>query len=293
MRWLTPRQQKALFPYLLVLPGVIAIAALLVYPLLRGIWSSFYTHQPLDITQYRFVGLAHYRALLADRVFYTALKHTVIWTVGIVAVQYALGLIIALLLNQDIPGRSVFRALILIPWVVPNISAALTWRWMYAEQFGVINQMLNAIGLASINWLGRLDTALGSVMATAIWKGTPFVAVVLLAALQTIPDELYEASAIEGANAWQNFWYVTFPLMRGVTTIILLLTAIWTFNQFDIIWIMTKGGPANVTQILPVYTYLNAFSFFKFNYAAAIGTVGVVILAVLAGFVLRASKEEE
>ncbi|MFS8543834.1 MAG: sugar ABC transporter permease [Limnochordales bacterium] len=293
MRWLTPRQQKALFPYLLVLPGVIAIAALLVYPLLRGIWSSFYTHQPLDITQYRFVGLEHYRALLADRVFYTALKHTVIWTVGIVAVHYALGLIIALLLNQDIPGRSVFRALILIPWVVPNISAALTWRWMYAEQFGVINQMLNAIGLASINWLGRLDTALGSVMATAIWKGTPFVAVVLLAALQTIPDELYEASAIEGANAWQNFWYVTFPLMRGVTTIILLLTAIWTFNQFDIIWIMTKGGPANVTQILPVYTYLNAFSFFKFNYAAAIGTVGVVILAVLAGFVLRASKEEE
>lgn len=295
LRLLSWKRKKELFPYLLVLPGVVAIALILVYPLIRGILSSFYLEEPLDLGNAKFVGLQHFRTLSSDKIFKLALKNSLIWTVSIVIVQYIIGLITALLLNQDFPGRFFFRSIILIPWVVPNIAAALTWRWIYADQFGILNHILTSTGLLSkgVSWLGSVQTAFISVITTAIWKGTPFVAVVLLAGLQSIPRELYEAAVVAGANIFQEFRYVTLPQLKGVSLVTIILTSIWTFNQFDLVWIMTKGGPASSTQVIPVYTYLNAFNFFKFNYAAAIGSVGVVILSILAVFTIKVSRAEE
>lgn len=295
VRFLSWKRRKQLFPYLLVLPGAIAIAVILVYPLVKGILSSFYLEEAMDLGNAKFVGLTHYRALGADKIFKIALKNTIIWTVSIVTIQYVLGLFISMLLNQEFPGRFIFRGILLIPWVVPNIAAALTWRWIYADQFGILNHILTSTGITSqgISWLGSTETAFLSVIITAIWKGTPFVAVTLLAGLQSIPNELYEAAEVAGANKLQQLWYITLPQLRGVSLVTLILTTIWTFNQFDLVWVMTKGGPASSTQILPVYTYLNAFNFFKFNYAAAIGTVGVAILSVLAVISVVSSRAQE
>lgn len=295
LRFLSWKAKKRIFPYILILPGVVAISLILIYPLFKGILSSFYLEQPFDLGNAEFVGLAHFRTLGTDKIFKTALKNTVVWTTSIVAVQYVLGLFVALLLNQDFPGRFFFRGVLLIPWVVPNIAAALTWRWIYADQFGILNHFLVRTGLVKegISWLGSTQTAFLSVIITAIWKGTPFVAVTLLAGLQSISQELYEAAVVAGANKIQVFWYITMPRLKGVSLVTLILTSIWTFNQFDLVWVMTKGGPASSTQIIPIYTYLNAFNFFKFNYAAAIGTVGVMILSVLAALFVKTLRAEE
>lgn len=212
------------------------------------------------------------------------MKNSLWWTVIIVAALYLLGLGIALLLNCSFKGRGIFRSLVLIPWVVPGIAAAMTWKWMYASQYGIINQILQYLGLIdkSVDWLGSAGTALGSIMVTAIWKDVPFVVVVLLAALQSIDTTLYEAVYIDGGNVFQAFWHITMVGIRDVSVTTILLEIIWTFNKFDLVYTMTKGGPANSTQIIPVYTYITAFNFFKLNKAAAIGVVGLLIVGVFA-----------
>lgn len=295
LRFLSWKRRKQIFPYLLVLPGALAVAVILVYPLAKGILSSFYLEQPLDLGNAQFVGLQHFRTLLNDKIFKMALRNSIVWTITIVAVQYILALFIALLLNQDFPGRSIFRGILLIPWVVPNIAAALTWRWIYADQFGILNHIFVRLGIIGegISWLGSTDMAFISVIIAAIWKGTPFVAVTLLAGLQSIPHDLYEAALVAGANKLQELWYITLPSIKGVSIVAIILSSIWTFNQFDLVWLMTRGGPANSTQIIPVYTYVNAFNFFKFNYAAAIGTVGVLILSVLGVLSVKNSRAAE
>ncbi|GIQ68800.1 sugar ABC transporter permease [Xylanibacillus composti] len=285
---------KAALPYILISPGVIFVGAILIYPMISGVISSLFTQHPLNLSQREFVGLAHFKTLFSDKIFYMAFSNTLIWTLGVVFGQFALGLGIALMLNEKFPGRGIYRSLILIPWVVPMIAAALTWKWIYSADYGVLNYFLKQIGLISTNidWLGNPSIALFSVIMTNVWKGIPFVAVVLLAGLQSIDNEMYEAAQVSGANLFQRFWYITLPSLKGVSIVVIVLTTIWTFNQFDLLYLMTKGGPSNSTQIIPVYTYLNAFNFFKMNYAAAVSTVGVVLLSVLAFWHLRTSKEE-
>lgn len=285
---------KRALPYFLIAPGVIFVGLILIYPMISGIVSSFYTQHSLTASDQTFVGFEHYRALFSDNIFTKAFWNTLIWTVGVVVGQYLFGLAIALLLNEELPGRGIFRSLILIPWIVPMIAAALTWRWIYSSQFGILNYVLVKIGILSgpIDWLGDSTYALYSVLAVSVWKGIPFVAVVLLAGLQSIDREMYEAANISGANLWQRFWYITLPSLKGVSLVIVTLTIIWSFNQFDLVYMMTKGGPANSTQLIPVYSYLNAFNFFKMNYAAAISTIGVLLLSVFAIFYLKNNKED-
>lgn len=285
---------KAALPYILIAPGVIFVGAILIYPMISGVISSLFTQHPLNLSQREFVGLAHFKTLFADEIFYMAFTNTLIWTLGVVFGQFAIGLGIALMLNEKFPGRGIYRSLILIPWVVPMIAAALTWKWIYSADYGVLNYLLKQMGLISTNidWLGDPSIALFSVIMTNVWKGIPFVAVVLLAGLQSIDNEMYEAAQVSGANLFQRFWYITLPSLKGVSIVVIVLTTIWTFNQFDLLYLMTKGGPSNSTQIIPVYTYLNAFNFFKMNYAAAVSTVGVVLLSVLAFWHLRSNREE-
>lgn len=286
--------RKKALPYILIAPGVLFVGAILIYPMVSGVLSSFFTQHPLNPGDRSFVGLEHFRRLFSDDIFMKAFFNTLIWTVGIVFTQYLLGLCVALLLNEEFPGRGVYRSLILIPWVVPMIAASLTWKWIYSNEFGVLNYTLKKIGLINenIDWLGNPAFALLSIIIVSAWKGIPFVAIVLLAGLQSIDKEMYEAAGISGANVFQRFWHITLPSLKGVTLVILTLTTIWSFNQFDLIYLMTKGGPSNSTQIIPVYSYLNAFNFFKTNYAAAISTVGVLLMSVFAIAYLKNSREE-
>lgn len=282
--------------YLLIAPGLLLIMVILVYPLVRGILSSFFTSTKGSLDFAKFVGFKHYGDLLRDRIFQRAMTNTLLWTAVIVAGQYMGGLITSLLLNKNFRGRGIYRSMILVPWVVPGIAAAMTWKWMYASQYGVINYILQALNITqdTIDWLGNANTALGSIMVTATWKAIPFVTIVLLAALQSIDMSLYEAARVDGASSWQCFRHITLTGIKEVSLTTVLLEIIWTFNQFDLVYTMTKGGPSNSSQIIPVYTYLTAFNFFKLNKAAAIGVMGMLVVSVFAvWYIIRSNRGEQ
>lgn len=283
------------YAYILITPGLLLVGVILIYPLIRGIVSSFFTQASGSMEPEAFVGLQHYQELLRDKIFFKALLNSALSTVIIVAALYCIGLGIALLLNKSFKGRGIYRSLILIPWVVPGIAAAMTWKWMYASQYGIANHILQALGLIdkNVDWLGSISTALGSVIVTTIWKDIPFVTIVLLAALQSVDTTLYEAVKIDGGNAWQAFRHITMTGIKNVSITTILLEIIWTFNKFDLVYTMTKGGPSNSTQTIPVYTYITAFNFFKFNKAAAVGVIGLLLVGVFAVLYIMYNNKEE
>ena len=287
--------RRSAYAYVLIAPGLVLVGVILNYPLLRGVVSSFFTQASGSMEFEEFVGLRHYRELLSDEIFFKALINSVWSTAVIVAALYLIGLSIALLLNRSFRGRGIYRSLVLIPWVVPGIAAAMTWKWMYASQYGIVNYVLQALGLIdqNIDWLGSTSTALGSIMVTTVWKDIPFVTIVLLAALQSVDTTLYEAVKIDGGNAWQAFWHITMTGIKNVSITTILLEIIWTFNKFDLVYTMTKGGPSNSTQTIPVYTYITAFNFFRFNKAAAIGVIGLLVVGVFASLYIIYTKREE
>ena len=291
---LTRRRNRT--AYLLIAPGIMLILVILMYPLTRGILSSFFKSPQGSLEFEEFVGLKYYGELMKDKIFIKAAVNSVYWTGAIVFAQYLLGLITALLLNRDYRGRAVYRSMVLIPWVVPGIAAAMTWKWMYSSQYGVINYALQSIGLIqkNVDWLGSSQTALTSIMVTATWKAIPFMTIVLLAALQSIDSTLYEAARVDGASSWQCFRHITFNGIKEVSLTTILLEIIWTFNQFDLTYTMTKGGPSNSSQIVPVYTYLTAFNFFKLNKAAASGVLGLLFVGLFAvWYIIRNNRGEK
>lgn len=285
---------QRLSPYLLILPAAALMAILILFPLVRGVVMSFTEVNLANQGSMTFVGVQQYMKLPDDPVFWRALGNTVKWTLGVVVFQYVFGLGIALLLNEPIPFRGLFRGLILVPWVVPSVVAALCWRWIYAGEYGILNHMLQQVGLIQrpLQWLSTPDLAMPAVIAVGIWKWVPFMAVVMLAGLQSIPKELYEAAEVDGANIVQRFRHITMPHVRNLSLIATLLSFIWTFNHFDIVYVMTKGGPANATHLLSTYSYLSAFAYFDIGYAAAMAVVMLVALTVLAVPYLRLMRGE-
>lgn len=283
------------YAYILIAPGLILISLIMIYPLIRGILSSFFTQAVTSIQFEEFVGLRYYKELMKDSIFKKAIVNSLIYTVVVVIAQYLIGLVIALLLNKNFKGRGIYRSLILIPWVIPGVSAAMTWKWMYDSQNGVMNQILVKLGIVekNIDWLGSQSTALWSVMITSVWKAIPFIAIVLLATLQQIDKGLYEAVKIDGGSFFHEFLYITFPGIKKISITTILLETIWTFNQFDLIFTMTKGGPANSSMIAPVFTYLTSFSFFKTNKAAAIGVISLLIVCIPAILYIHYNKRED
>lgn len=264
-------------PALLVLLGVIG------YPLVRAFYMSLHTivlirpqlGQP-------FVGLQNYFNVIQSPYFLNALWQTFVWTSVNLVAQLVLGLLIALVLNNSFPGRGLARGAMLIPWVVPSVVAVLTWRWMYDGQFGIINSWMVQLGIIDrgVAWLGNTGTAMGAVLIESIWKGTPFVLVMLLAGLQAVPTELLESAKVDGANAWQRFWHVTMPMLRPTVVIAATLTTIYSFNNFNSIWLMTEGGPLRSTETLTILTYKTAFQGFNLGEATAIGVITFVILFI-------------
>ncbi len=275
---------RKITPYILIFPSVALMGIIIFVPLLRGIYMSFNDVDIIKQGEMHFVGLKHFAEMARDPIFRVALRNTVVWTLGVVFFQYLFGLGIALLLNEPIPFRGLFRGLVLVPWVVPSVVAALVWRWIYAPDYGILNNVLHALSIIDqpLQWLSDRRLAMPAVIAVGVWKWVPFMAVVLLSGLQSIPKELYDAAEVDGANALQRFWHITMPHLRYLSAIVTMLSIIWTFNHFDIVYVMTKGGPSNSTHLLSTYAYLSAFSYVEFGYAAAISVFMLIILLIFA-----------
>lgn len=240
---------------LLMVPAVTVLVVFIAYPFLLGIWYSL-TDARIGVPGH-FVGLNNFMSNAQNGIFQQTLKNTFVYT-GITTVfKLALGMALALLMNQNFRGRNLVRAALLLPWIIPTALSTLAWLWIFDSTYGIISWVLKNTGLIERNiaFLGDPVLAMGSVITVNIWRGTPFFAISLLAGLQTIPQDLYEAAAIDGASAWQRFHRVTLPLIMPVLTIVTLFSIIWTFADFQLVYVLTRGGPTNSTHLLATLAY--------------------------------------
>lgn len=288
--------RRPLLPYWFLAPALLIELAIVVYPVLSTAWMSlhdFVLFRPDDV---HFIGLGNFVRAFNDPVFWLSLGNSVIWIVGVIAVSFLLGLGTALLLNQSFWWRGLARALVVIPWALPSVIIGLMWTWMYDFNLGVINDILMRIGLiqAPIAWLARPDTTLPSIMFALVWQGFPFFAVVILAGLQTVPQDQIEAAEIDGAGAFQRLKAVVLPSIAEILATALLLRTIWVANSLDVILVMTGGGPGYASYTLPLYAFLKAYSGMEFGYAAALSLIlTALLIAVVYAYVRRASRELE
>lgn len=267
-------------------PAFIYLVLTSVYPLINALRMGFFRSAGGEET---FIGLTYYIEVLKDKAFWGVLYNSFFFTFLSVIFHLIIGLIFAILLNRKIRGRDVYRSLQFIPWLFPAVVASSIWVLMYQPQYGLVNTFFNKIGLAflSFNWLGDPKTALTAVTITNIWTWYPFFTLMILAALQNIPEELYEAARIDGGGDMAQFLHITLPLLKPVIMTTSLLDTIWTFRFFDMIWVMTKGGPVRASEILPTFVYKTAFFDFNFNKASAIGGIMVIIMLIFSVIYLR------
>jgi multiple sugar transport system permease protein len=277
--------------FLFALPALIVLMMLIAYPVTyTGILSV--TNQ-----QEEFVGLQNFRDVLRPRVTTQALWNTLWWVFGSIFFQVIFGVAAAILLNQNFRGRAVVRSIALIPWVVPGIVAATTWAWMFHTEFGIINYMLTGAGVLEepIGWLITGNTVLPAMIAINVWKLFPFVAIMVLAGLQSIPQELFEAAKVDGASYWEEIRHIMLPQIRPVVTAVTLLLVIWALNAITIIYAITRGGPANKTLITPIQIFRLAFESSAFNQSAALAVMffGIVMLIVFVYIKSLATESSE
>ncbi len=273
-------------PYRYTLPGVCLIAAIMLVPLCVGLSYAFRDITLLDPLSGGYVGLDHFRELYADASFWNALRNTLTWTAASVALQFALGLVLALLLRRPFPGRGLIQLLVFLPWAVPSFLSGLNWAWLFNPVIGPLPYWMHAWGLTAStdNLLSDPEHAIWGPIAANVWWGIPFFAITLLAALQSIPADLYEAAEIDGAGPWDRFTTITLPFLAPTMAITVLLRTVWIANFPDLIFVMTKGGPADSTQILSSYVFTQAFQRLDFGYASAIAAVMLgLLLAYAAG----------
>jgi multiple sugar transport system permease protein len=275
--------------YLFILPASLILALVVLYPLVSLAWISLHRVEPLRGATQPFIGLDNYGRLLRDGELLGSLGQTVVWTAGSVVLQFGLGFVAAVILNESFRGRGIARALLLLPWAMPAIAGAFAWKWLYHAQYGLLNEVLTGIGVVDrgVNWLGDPGTAMAAAIVTNTWRGFPFMMLMLLAAMQAIPRELYEASAVDGASFGRQLRDVTLPLVRPVVFVVTLLAGIWTFNNFTYIYVLTGGGPAGRTEILITYVYRNGFEYFRFGYAAALSIVLFGLVVVFSAIYVR------
>ncbi|MEU6744352.1 carbohydrate ABC transporter permease [Streptosporangium sandarakinum] len=291
------------YAWAMVAPVIVVTAVLIGWPLVRGIYLSLTdaTEATMGRTigvnvipsTYEFVGFGNYVDILTSGIFWEKLAWTVIWTVACVALHYGIGLGLAMMLNRRLRFRSFYRLLLILPWAIPGFVAAFIWRYLYNSDFGVINAMLRAAGLGGVGWLDDPTTAKIAVIAVNVWVGVPFMMVALLGGLQSIPAELYEAAEVDGATPMQRFRHITIPGLRTVSSTVVLLGTIWTFNMFPLIFLITGGGPGSATEILVTYAYREAFTGIR-NYSgsAAWGVIILLLLVVMALVYRRALRRQ-
>ncbi len=281
-----PSKPRLLLPYFLIAPAVAVLLGLSIYPLVYSITVS------LQVADEWSVG--NFTRLASDQFFLTAMAHTFVFAVAALTCEFLLGLGLALLLNKQIRGRGIFRAVLLVPMMLPAVVAGVVWRLMLNPNFGAINGTLKDFGLNtdSLTWTASPKLAMLSVIAVDVWQWTPFVFLVLLEGLQAIPQEPYEAALIDGSSRWQTFRHVTLPLLKPAILIVLLLRTMDLLRVFDQIFILTEGGPGFATETISLYIYRTAFRFFDFGYAAAMSFVLLALTNVISVFYIRFLKHE-
>jgi ABC-type sugar transport system permease subunit len=287
---------KKATPYLLILPTVLALLMFSVYPFISGILYSF-TDIKFVGGVAEWVGLDNFERLFTGTVssaayFARAFRQNILWTVSVILGQLVLGYTTALLLNEKLPGRGIFRTLIMLPWAIPSVVMALTWQWLYDPFFGLINYYLKAFGLIDNYkiWVGQPNSTIWPLVVVAVWRGLPFMALMLLSGLQSIPEELYEAAKVDGATAVQRFRFLTLPLMRPVTVIVTMLTTMWWWNSFDIQRVMSPVMSLGYNSMtLPILAWYEAFQWKHLGRGAAIS---VISLSVMVIFILYNARRE-
>ncbi|MEM1308630.1 MAG: sugar ABC transporter permease [Cyanobacteria bacterium P01_H01_bin.153] len=278
--------RRSLIPYLFLAPALTVLALTVFWPAIQALYLSF-TSYGFDVTQPPlWIGLENFQDLLRDRTFWTTVKNTLLYLIGVVPMLAILPLLLAILVNQKLPGMRWFRVAYYTPVVISMVVAGIAWRWLYAEN-GFFNQILIGLGLSEsgVPWLTSPVLALPSVMLVTIWKGLGYYMVIYLAGLQTIPPDLYEAAAIDGSDGWRKHWDITFPLMQPYVFLVTVISAIAATKVFEEIYIMTQGGPLNSSKTIVYYVYELAFQDLELSYACTVGLV--LFLVILALSILR------
>lgn len=281
-------------PYYFLLPVLLPLVLLFGYPLIRSCIMAFQNYKLGNPNVY-FNDFENFRKLFGDKDFLLILKNSLIYVIGSVTGQFLLGLGLALALKEKFPGRGIYQSIVFLPWAFSAFVVGLLFRWSFNGEYGVVNDILLKLGIVDKGpaWLGTPGLSLLVVMFAMIWIGIPFFGIMILAALQSIPNDVYEAAEIDGCGVFRKFFYIVLPFIKPTIIITVLLRTIWIFNSFDLIVIMTDGGPANYSQTLPSYIYTKAFSAYDFGLAGAFGLMLMVILGLYAVFFLKVSKYEE
>ncbi len=275
--------------YLLVAPAVAVLGGVALYPILAAVWLSLQRFI-LVFRERRFIGLDNYAFLLSDARFWSALGNTAYFTLVAVAVELLLAVPLALLLNRAFPGRGLLRASALIPWAIPTVVSARLWAWMFNPDYGLINRLLPG---ADINWLGAPGYALHAAILVDVWKTTPFVALLVLAGLQGIPEDIYKAARVDGASAWRTFRSITLPLLKPAILLALLFRTLDAFRVFDAIYVLTEGGPANTTETLSIYAYKTLMRSGDFGYGSTLSVATFLCVVGISLVYLRLLGREE
>lgn len=292
--WRSPRGRERLLQLLFLFPAVAYMLAFFGYPVVKNVVMAFqhYTTSTFYTGEAPWVGFDNYTSVVTSAVFNKALINTVLFTVGSIAGQFVIGLALAVFFRRRFPLSGTLRSLLLLPWLIPLIVSSAVWKWILDMDNGALNRILAGLHLVSGNpgWLTDPSLALIAVIAVNIWIGIPFNTTILYGGLQDIPEELYEAAALDGANSWQAFRYVTWPLLRPVVSVVLVLGVVYTIKVLDIILGLTNGGPANATQTIATQSYHLSFQEFNFGQGAALGNILIAISLVFALVYLRANR---
>lgn len=290
-------QQTRWTPMWFILPAAIVMVLVVLYPLFYEISLSFRNVTLMNIKSkaYPWIGLDNYKDILTDGLFYSTLLRTIIWTAVNVTFHVTLGVFLALLLNRKLPGKAFIRVLLILPWAVPQYIVALTWKGMFNVEYGAVNIIITKFfgASAAIPWLTDPKWSFIAAIITNIWLGVPFMMMIALGGLQSIPQELYEAADVDGATGWQKIKAITLPLLKPVMTPAIVLGIVWTFNQVNVIYIITSGAASESAQILVTQVYKKAFEYFRYGYSAAFSVIIFLILMLFSTAFIRAQKLED
>lgn len=282
---LRERGRAVAVPYLLILPSLAIITVFLIIPIFQAVVLTFTNTSLLTRQNAKFIGLKNYISFFSGSNCGRVFTATFVYVVGGVAFTYLFGLLTATILHSNFVGRGVARTLLIMPWVVPQVVLVIVWKWMFNPKYGVINFLLHWTRLvpADFSWFSSAAAGMTAILITTVWKQYPLALLILLAGMQSISKELYEAASVDGATPIQKFIHITLPGLRYVTTVLVLLLTVWHFGNFVIIWLMTQGGPANSTATLTIFTYLNAFKFDKLGFGATVGVIAFLISLIFSG----------
>ncbi|MDW8466749.1 MAG: sugar ABC transporter permease [Chloroherpetonaceae bacterium] len=278
-------------PYLYALPALIVMAAVVLYPFIYNVVVSFSNMNLEHFQDWRFKGFSNYISVLTDSKFWWFLFKTILWTVTNVFFHVTIGVFLAILLDKNIRAKNLFRVILILPWAVPQYITALNWRGLFNSEYGAVNQVLAVLGLERVQWLSTEWGAFAACLIANIWLGFPFMMVVALGGLQSIPDALYEAAEINGANWYHKLRHITIPLLKPVMIPAITLGTIWTFNNFNVVWLVSNGGePSDQTHILVSWVYKVGLNYFRIGYAAAFSMIIFVMLLVFSWNFIKRTK---